>query len=219
MTTLHHFEFTDSLYGLSEALNRYYEAGVDPAFDGDMEELERQFAECRFTRSPLTRKESLMNLQTTEKPLIDLDYHVEQLLAKQGKIAVIWSSEDVQAVRPNLSEDQAWEVLQAARDKHDANCGIGWDMFEILADEMFPDRRLFWKGDDSWELESTPSSTRTIAIPFTSIGMATLPGLRIHRQRSGSGLAAAAIRGGRVRRRVRRGQQEGRWRHASDQQA
>ena len=30
-------------------LDRYAEAGIDPAFDGDMDELERQFAEFRLT--------------------------------------------------------------------------------------------------------------------------------------------------------------------------
>jgi len=42
---------TDSLYSLTEALNRYTEAGIDPAFDAECEELERQFAELRFAQA------------------------------------------------------------------------------------------------------------------------------------------------------------------------
>ncbi len=49
MFTLHRSPFTDSPFGLTDSLNRYLEAGVDPAFDSHMEELERQFAEYRLT--------------------------------------------------------------------------------------------------------------------------------------------------------------------------
>lgn len=34
---------------LSSAINRLADAGIDPAFDAEMEELERQFAEIRLT--------------------------------------------------------------------------------------------------------------------------------------------------------------------------
>jgi hypothetical protein len=44
-----HYSF-DNQFDLNDALQRFYDAGVDPAFDSDMEELERQFAECRITR-------------------------------------------------------------------------------------------------------------------------------------------------------------------------
>lgn len=56
----------------------------------------------------------------------------------QGSISIIWTVEDVQAVRPDLSEDQALEVLQCAEDKHDAEIGINWTVLQILADTMFP---------------------------------------------------------------------------------
>ena len=49
MNTLNHSQFTGSPSSLIDALNRYIEAGIDPAFDSDMEELERQFAEYRIT--------------------------------------------------------------------------------------------------------------------------------------------------------------------------
>jgi hypothetical protein len=51
MTTYHPYAI-DSLFGLSDTLPRYAEAGIDPAFDADMEELERQFAELRFSCNP-----------------------------------------------------------------------------------------------------------------------------------------------------------------------
>ena len=39
-----------SILDLTVALDRYAEAGIDPAFDSDMDELERQFAELRLTQ-------------------------------------------------------------------------------------------------------------------------------------------------------------------------
>ena len=52
MNTLHHSHVTSSPYSLIEELNRYSDAGIDPAFDSDMEELERQFAEYRLSPAP-----------------------------------------------------------------------------------------------------------------------------------------------------------------------
>jgi transcriptional/translational regulatory protein YebC/TACO1 len=64
---------------------------------------------------------------------IDLNDH----LARQREIAVIWSIEDVQSVRPDLSEDQAWEVLKFAHRGHDANYGINWESLEAAAEALF----------------------------------------------------------------------------------
>ncbi len=66
---------------------------------------------------------------------------IHQELAKQGKIAIIWSIEDVQTVRENLNDDEAMEVLQEAKHRHDAGHGITWDTLEEIADELFPDNQ------------------------------------------------------------------------------
>ena len=42
-----HYSF-DNQSDLNAALQQLHDAGVDPAFDSDMEELERQFSELRF---------------------------------------------------------------------------------------------------------------------------------------------------------------------------
>jgi hypothetical protein len=47
MTMLNHYA-GESLLSLTCALDRFGEAGIDPSFDTDMEELERQFAELRL---------------------------------------------------------------------------------------------------------------------------------------------------------------------------
>jgi hypothetical protein len=42
-----HYSFDNSSH-LTTALQRFHDAGVDPDFDSNMEELERQFAEVRI---------------------------------------------------------------------------------------------------------------------------------------------------------------------------
>jgi hypothetical protein len=67
----------------------------------------------------------------------DIDIHA--LLAERRQIADIWSIEDVQEVRPDLTDDQAWEVLQRAERKCDAEFGITWTTLEIIAEDLFGD--------------------------------------------------------------------------------
>lgn len=64
---------------------------------------------------------------------------IHELLAERKQIAAIWCLEDVQAVRPDLTDDQAWEVLQDVRRHHDAELGINWLTLECIADELFGD--------------------------------------------------------------------------------
>ena len=65
---------------------------------------------------------------------------VHELLAKRRQIAVIWSIEDVQEVRPDLDEEQAWEVLQYCDKAHNSSIGLNWDSIEIVADDLFPSK-------------------------------------------------------------------------------
>lgn len=62
---------------------------------------------------------------------------IHELLAARHQIALIWSVEDVQAVRPDLGEQQSWEVLQQAEHSHDCNYGITWDSLAADADWLF----------------------------------------------------------------------------------
>jgi hypothetical protein len=69
----------------------------------------------------------------------DIDVDIHALLAENRQIADIWGIGDVQEVRPDLDEDQAWAVLQAAAKRLDSNFGITWDTLKILADELYPE--------------------------------------------------------------------------------
>ena len=65
-------------------------------------------------------------------------FDAHEFLAKHRMIGVVWCIDDVQEVRPDLTDDQAWEVLQAVERKHDAEYGISWTTLEIVADDLFP---------------------------------------------------------------------------------
>jgi hypothetical protein len=65
------------------------------------------------------------------------EFEIDELLASQRQIAVIWCAGDVQVVRPNLTREQAWEVLEAVKDRHDGEYGISWDVLSVIADDLF----------------------------------------------------------------------------------
>jgi len=102
------------------------EAEDDPAFTPEQIDcLEKRFSELREL------------LPHAEAP--DIDYFVHSILAGQRKIAAIWCSDDVRNSRPDLTDQQAWEVLEQVRDIHDAEWGISWTTLQTVADDMFPE--------------------------------------------------------------------------------
>ena len=54
------------------------------------------------------------------------------------EIAIIWHIEDVQNIRPDLTDKQASAVLKNLKKNHDANIGINWETIEIVANILFP---------------------------------------------------------------------------------
>ena len=75
---------------------------------------------------------------TNDQESVAIDRQIQQLLAKNRQIAAIWSIEDVKGVRSDLTDEQAWEVLQQVGDIHDAEYGINWTTLETVADDFFP---------------------------------------------------------------------------------
>lgn len=65
----------------------------------------------------------------------DIDIHA--LLAERKQIAHIWGIEDVQEVRPHLTDDQAWQVLQHVERHLGSDLGICWETLRIAADDLF----------------------------------------------------------------------------------
>jgi hypothetical protein len=65
----------------------------------------------------------------------DCDIDLDALLARHRIIARYWSTEDVLNARPDLTDDQAWEVLQGAEVR--LACGSEDDTFDEIATELF----------------------------------------------------------------------------------
>lgn len=56
----------------------------------------------------------------------------------QDTISIEWDIDDVLEVRPDLSADQARQVLQSVKRNHDAEIGVNWDVIQCTADWVFP---------------------------------------------------------------------------------
>lgn len=56
-----------------------------------------------------------------------------------GTIVDEWHVDDVFNQRPDLTEDQAIEVLAFIAKKFDANIGINWDVIDSTANYLFPE--------------------------------------------------------------------------------
>ena len=63
---------------------------------------------------------------------------MRKLADELGVMIIIWSKEDVLEIRPDLTEEQAGDVLAAANHRHDATIGINWDILQFHADWLFP---------------------------------------------------------------------------------
>jgi hypothetical protein len=65
------------------------------------------------------------------------DLRIQEALTACGMIAVTWCIADVKGIRPDLMDDECWDVLQEAKDKHDADWGITWSFLQDIAAELF----------------------------------------------------------------------------------
>jgi hypothetical protein len=60
------------------------------------------------------------------------------LLEGRGHIAALWSVDDVQPLRPDLTDAQCREVLQECSRHHDTGIGINGHVIEEQARDLFP---------------------------------------------------------------------------------
>jgi hypothetical protein len=105
------------------------EAEDEPAFTVE---------QVNFLEKRLYKVRALLEGEDRSQLYADITLYVHHLLAKHRQISAIWSIEDVKGVRPHLTDDQAWEVLELVSDKHDAEWGITWMMLQDVADALFP---------------------------------------------------------------------------------
>lgn len=60
------------------------------------------------------------------------------MMEEERVIGLLWNIQDVRSLRPDLTDDQAWKVLQIVDDQKDATLGITWDTLSWAADDLFP---------------------------------------------------------------------------------
>jgi hypothetical protein len=73
-----------------------------------------------------------------------VDVDIDELLAKHRGIAVVWDIHDVKDRRPDLSDEQAWEVLRDCREDQSCLDRLRDAMREAIldtADKLYPKRR------------------------------------------------------------------------------
>ena len=98
------------------------DAAIDGATDQFDDERPRLDAAIRSARAALDEG-------------MEMDIH--ELLASRRQIALVWSVEDVQGLRPELTDGQAWEVLRQVERRHDAELGVTWLTLELTAEDEF----------------------------------------------------------------------------------
>ena len=54
------------------------------------------------------------------------------------EIAITWNVDDVKHIRPDLTDEQAMDVLHEVKDHHDATCGVSWTTLRTSAEILFP---------------------------------------------------------------------------------
>lgn len=59
------------------------------------------------------------------------------MVNNQRQITIVWSVEDVQEVRPDLTDKQCIAVLKMVKRKHDAEYGVTWETLKMYAEEQF----------------------------------------------------------------------------------
>lgn len=68
---------------------------------------------------------------------LTLTVDVRELLAKSRTAAIIWTTEDVHAQRPGLSDEQAWQVLRHAAEHIERDFGLKAEYLKQYALQLF----------------------------------------------------------------------------------
>jgi hypothetical protein len=118
----------------------YMDGLDDLELDAVITEAESADILPRPTKEVLNQLQAAIAKATADSPASERSgIDINALLAKRQQIASIWSIEDVQQNRPDLSDDDAWEVLQTVKHDHDCNYGITWQTLEMAARHLFPE--------------------------------------------------------------------------------
>ena len=114
---------------------------ADPAVDLDeiKHAVEAQLRDS--TRWSLSNDLDAIELLAIDAPdetqLICHRLDLKDILSQQRQIAIVWEIDDVLVLRPDLTNEQAWEVLQYAQQTHDAEIGLNWFVLGAASAALF----------------------------------------------------------------------------------
>ena len=116
-------------------------AAIDGATDQFADETTQLESALRSARDALagTRYPDPANPPPLLVPLRADLRNLDAVLGQKGMVALIWSIADVKELRPDLTDEQAYDVLTYAQRHHDAQFGMNWDTFELIAEDLFPE--------------------------------------------------------------------------------
>lgn len=80
------------------------------------------------------------NLFETAQLSDEVELDLNELLKQNRTIGHLWTTDDVRELRPQLTEDQAWEVLRECENRLNSEVGINWQQIEDVADDLFGER-------------------------------------------------------------------------------
>ena len=83
-------------------------------------------------------------IESLEKLCDELGYRI---YPKYGTAITPWNIEEVQKIRPDLSDNEADKVLKFMEETFDASSGMNWDTLEAAASDYYPLRGYQGKGD------------------------------------------------------------------------
>ncbi len=72
----------------------------------------------------------------------DKDFSTQAIRAElraHGYVASIWHVDDLKGLRPDLTDEQAMQALEAVERNHDADIGINWEVLRVNADILYPE--------------------------------------------------------------------------------
>jgi len=57
----------------------------------------------------------------------------------ERSISIVWNIEDIKGFRPDLNDNECFQVLLEAQEEHDANIGVNWEVLEEIATRVYPE--------------------------------------------------------------------------------
>lgn len=67
----------------------------------------------------------------------EFELDIDDLLHDNRMIGHLWSIPDVRSIRPDLSDEQAWQILQHLDQQYDGSLGMSWNDLKRVAEQLF----------------------------------------------------------------------------------